>query len=180
MHFTPPLRRCRAENSYRWSGITAKRLEGVTTRLVDVQEKLSELFDYNTILAGHSLDCDLRVLKVRCSVPDYVYQLAERKRSSLIVSLPRVSQIRLRLTVHSLGCRYLCRLPSHSRTTLQTLAQMALPTMAEARHPDAERTRRRSRRSRFGRRRSSRRRSHQAQARERYVLSFISSSSSLR
>lgn len=49
----------------RYSGLTAEKLENVTTKVVDIQRKLSELMDYNTILLGHSLECDLRVLKVR-------------------------------------------------------------------------------------------------------------------
>lgn len=37
----------------------------MTTRLEDVQRDLTQLMDYNTILVGHSLECDLKVLKVR-------------------------------------------------------------------------------------------------------------------
>lgn len=44
--------------------MTAEKLEGVMTRLVDVQRDLTQLMDYNTILVGHSLECDLKVLKV--------------------------------------------------------------------------------------------------------------------
>ncbi|KAG0023096.1 hypothetical protein BGZ80_010398 [Entomortierella chlamydospora] len=46
-----------------YSGMTAERLEGVKTRLVDVQKKLQELVTYDTILVGHSLENDMKVLK---------------------------------------------------------------------------------------------------------------------
>lgn len=47
-----------------WSGITPKNLEGVTTTLADVQKKLASLVDYKTILIGHSLENDLRAVKL--------------------------------------------------------------------------------------------------------------------
>ncbi|BGP53492.1 hypothetical protein JCM8202_001136 [Rhodotorula sphaerocarpa] len=48
----------------RFSGLTAEKLENVSMRLEDVQKDLTQLLDYNTILVGHSLECDLRVLKL--------------------------------------------------------------------------------------------------------------------
>lgn len=39
-------------------------MKGTKTTLQDVYKKLIEMIDYNTILIGHSLDCDLRALKV--------------------------------------------------------------------------------------------------------------------
>lgn len=47
-----------------YSGITEQLLENVTTTLEDVQRKLAEIIDHNTVLVGHSLNCDLLVLKV--------------------------------------------------------------------------------------------------------------------
>jgi RNA exonuclease 1 len=49
---------------YSYSGLNAETLAPVTTKLVDIQEALTALIDYNTILIGHSLECDLRVIKV--------------------------------------------------------------------------------------------------------------------
>lgn len=59
-HFTPLA----DGRSHRYSGLTAEKLADVTTTLEDVQQDLSGIIDYNTILIGHSLECDLRVLKV--------------------------------------------------------------------------------------------------------------------
>ena len=44
--------------------MTEKRMKGTKKSIQDVYAKLIELIDYNTILIGHSLDCDLRALKV--------------------------------------------------------------------------------------------------------------------
>ncbi|KAB8292138.1 hypothetical protein EYC80_007881 [Monilinia laxa] len=47
-----------------YSGITEAMLSSVTTTLQDVQKKLLEIFHPRTILIGHSLDSDLKALKL--------------------------------------------------------------------------------------------------------------------
>uniref|UniRef100_A0A8C5LF82 RNA exonuclease 5 n=1 Tax=Jaculus jaculus TaxID=51337 RepID=A0A8C5LF82_JACJA len=47
-----------------FSGITKKILHPVTTKLKDVQAHLKELLPPDAVLVGHSLDVDLRALKV--------------------------------------------------------------------------------------------------------------------
>ena len=47
-----------------YSGITKELLDPITTTLLDVQRELLKLVSKNTILIGHSLENDLRALKV--------------------------------------------------------------------------------------------------------------------
>ena len=48
----------------RFSGITEESMIGVTMSLRDVQSVLLSMFYDDTILMGHSLESDLRTLKV--------------------------------------------------------------------------------------------------------------------
>ena len=48
----------------KYSGMTPQMLEGVTVTLQDVQQDLKQLLPANCILVGHSLECDLRVIKM--------------------------------------------------------------------------------------------------------------------
>jgi hypothetical protein len=49
---------------FRFSGIKAEDLEGVTTTIREVQAVLLSMFSAKTILIGHSLESDLKALKV--------------------------------------------------------------------------------------------------------------------
>ncbi|KAK9365462.1 hypothetical protein V1509DRAFT_633006 [Lipomyces kononenkoae] len=49
----------------RYSGITAKMLENVSTTLSDVQKQLTSIIYSDDILVGHSLENDLKALKLR-------------------------------------------------------------------------------------------------------------------
>eukprot|EP01101_Sappina_pedata_P008847 TRINITY_DN4992_c0_g1_i1.p1 TRINITY_DN4992_c0_g1~~TRINITY_DN4992_c0_g1_i1.p1 ORF type:complete len:600 (-),score=270.22 TRINITY_DN4992_c0_g1_i1:13-1791(-) len=48
----------------KYSGITKETLEGVTNRLEHIQEKLKAIISKDTILVGHSLENDLKALKI--------------------------------------------------------------------------------------------------------------------
>jgi len=45
-----------------WSGVTAAKLEGVTLRLPELQQKLCALLDKESMIVGHSLNNDLKAL----------------------------------------------------------------------------------------------------------------------
>jgi DNA polymerase III epsilon subunit-like protein len=47
-----------------FSGITAEALSGVSTSLADVHRSLRRLINTETIIVGHSLDSDLKVLRL--------------------------------------------------------------------------------------------------------------------
>jgi DNA polymerase III epsilon subunit-like protein len=49
----------------RFSGITEEDLSDVTTTIHDVQAVLLSMFNDKTILIGHSLESDMKALKVR-------------------------------------------------------------------------------------------------------------------
>lgn len=48
----------------RWSGLTKESFIGCKVKLKNVQQDLVKLFNHDTILIGHSLESDLKALKV--------------------------------------------------------------------------------------------------------------------
>lgn len=75
-----------------FSGITKKILNPVTTKLKDVQRQLKALLPPDAVLVGHSLDLDLRALKVSIWFRTFSSTCAcfIYLRSSLLFSSPLV------------------------------------------------------------------------------------------
>lgn len=61
---SPRRRRTRADRNASFSGITAEKLNPITTTLADIQKRLLDRLTPHTILVGHSLDSDLAALKL--------------------------------------------------------------------------------------------------------------------
>lgn len=75
----------------RWSGITEDTLDGVTTTLQDVQARVRSLLPVDAVLVGHSLENDLRALKVTACV--VVVRLAAVAHHLLAYStIPRLTR----------------------------------------------------------------------------------------
>ena len=58
------LEMCGRLTIYRYSGITEEMMRNVNTTLEQVQQELVDLIDEETVLIGHSLENDLKALKV--------------------------------------------------------------------------------------------------------------------
>lgn len=69
----------------RYSGITAKLLENVETRLCQVQAAMLRIVGANDLLVGHSLENDLKALKLvhlRCVDTSLLYPHPKKSRRS--------------------------------------------------------------------------------------------------
>ncbi|CAJ1942889.1 unnamed protein product [Sphenostylis stenocarpa] len=91
------------------TGITSQDLEGVTCSLADVQKSMKKLLSNGTILVGHSLHNDLRVLKldyVRVIDTSYIFQSLDG--SNRRPSLNSLCQAVLGCEVREKGATHIC------------------------------------------------------------------------
>uniref|UniRef100_A0A5B7B0D2 Exonuclease domain-containing protein n=1 Tax=Davidia involucrata TaxID=16924 RepID=A0A5B7B0D2_DAVIN len=68
------------------TGVTAKDLDGVTCSLADIQKSMKKLLSHGTILVGHSLNNDLRALKLdhaRVIDTSFIFNEPNYRRPSL-------------------------------------------------------------------------------------------------
>ncbi len=72
----------------RWSGITENQLENCNVTVEDVQRRLLKLFNDKTILIGHSLESDLKALKVMKIICFFNYLIYVRLYMRLLLIHP--------------------------------------------------------------------------------------------
>ncbi|KAG9159352.1 hypothetical protein Leryth_017976 [Lithospermum erythrorhizon] len=93
------------------TGIDAKDLEGITTSLMDVQKSLKKLLTRGTILVGHSLNNDLRALKLdhsRVIDTSYLFKY-ENERPNKRPSLSNLCKSVLGFTLRQKGSPHNCQ-----------------------------------------------------------------------
>lgn len=92
------------------TGVTAEDLEGVTCNLKDLQKKLKKLLTPKTIVIGHSLHHDLRVLKVdhaRVIDTAFIFQY-QNKPSCYTPSLSNLCKVVLGHDLREEGKPHIC------------------------------------------------------------------------
>ena len=67
---------------FRFSGVTAESLRGVTTTIHEVQAVLLSMIHRDTILVGHSLESDLKATKVPCT--NYITWGIQKRRQKTL------------------------------------------------------------------------------------------------
>jgi DNA polymerase III epsilon subunit-like protein len=92
-----------------FSGITPALLEGVTTRVADVQDRLKHLMDSQTLLVGHSLENDLRAVKCTFTrVIDTALLYPRGKGSGMKHALRHLARLHLKRDIQQGGAAGHC------------------------------------------------------------------------